>query len=269
MNNITFTLSFMNNTESLNNKVSDTNDSLISMRNMIYVDINEFDPVNLIIRQGRKIMEHDLQTYEIFYKYTQGSFTDRFNLLAKDLVMKQNRKGVILYGNKCNVPLDEHQGTYSDVDRIIRLIRSKVISYIRTNTQNATIESEDPKYLNIEMMRHGKMCKIIKLGSRGENNVNTEIKTIEQFNSLLMDYRYNKRSTESYYKADIFISFRSCVYVHKPNSDPETGQPIQKNQRISFIPCAKMMELRYNKANCISVIDHDDKVMIKDNVLVL
>ena len=156
-------------------------------------------------------------------------------------------------------------GEYSEINKIVRSIREKVIETIRTNLRIHDIEAldHDNGYLDIEMMRHGKMCKVIKLGSKSENNINTEIKTIEKFNELLTDYRYNKCSTDSYYKIDVIVSFRCCVYRY--DKKDSTGFV----QRISFIPNAKLIEMRYNKANCVSMIDLDDKVMMTDNVLVL
>ena len=62
------------------------------------------------------------------------------------------------------------------------------------------------------MMRKGKLCKIVKLGSRTENHVNTEIQSIGEFNNLLKDYRHNKINTSSCYKANVVVSFRCSVY---------------------------------------------------------
>jgi hypothetical protein len=248
-----------------------------------------------VTHEGRPISNLNVQFYKTAYFYNDNISNDPLDqdsqksslikplidpllnnmvILCKDVALSQNRRGAHVYQKKtCNLPLNKKLGMFDELEDKIRTIRSLVIDFILKqnvpNLDNNYADELREKRVNIEMMRKGKLCKIIKLGSKSENNINTKIETIDQFNELMADPKFNKYNSDFYYKADIFIAFRCCVYSPKYNNT-DTIDTINKNNdmRISFTPYIKLMIMRYNKASCVTIIDTADKI-IADNVLVL
>jgi len=253
----------MNNTNTINQSNSVPN---VHLKRILYVTTDDFDLKRVII-QTKTLKNHDIKMFDVMYMYgsddiskidSTDSLIDKLNLFCKDLAISSNRKGTRINGfNWCNIPLNQQYGSFDVISNIIKQIREKIIEYYKINFSQLNVECQPYEYVKIEMMRNGKMCKIIKLGSKSENNVNSEIKSIEQFNNLLKDYKYNKFVTDSYYKLNSIISFRSCIY-HKID-----------NFALSFSPYAKLMEIQYSKADCIKIIDETEKIVTMNNVLVL
>ena len=248
------------------------------IKNILYVDLDSFDLTRVIVRPevtfSRSIKfnrsKQSMIRYEILYQYidpnepdtTNGTnrLIDKLNLFCNGIGLNQNRRGVRINSyNSCNLPLNRYKDPYDKLNSVMKGIRDYVVKYMITQNNNIeAMRAMETKESNIyiQMMNRGQMCKIIKLGSKSENNLNIDVPSIEEFNALLTDYRYNKKNSDSYYKTDLIISFKSCVY-----GDPD--------KKISFKPYVKIMEMHYNKASCIPEINLEDLIIMTDNVLVL
>lgn len=249
-------------------------------KNEMYVDLDNFDLTRVIVApraaslsRSNKVdqTKESIIEYEILYKYidcresgdplqSNVTVTDKLNLFCNGIGLKQNRRGVRINAyNNCNLPLDQCRPPFDKLNYVMQGIRDRVIKYIITyDPQNKDIKATESLESNIyiQMMNRGQMCKIIKLGSRSENNQNVDVPSIEGFNALLADYKYNNKNTDSYYKANFIVSFKSCVY----------GFP---DKKISFKPYVEMMEIQYNKASCVPEINRENQIIVTDNILVL
>lgn len=257
----------------------------VYLKNIMYVDAHSISHDAIKITKGQQLTEHGVQFYDISYSYgdqSQNQLEESMNILCKDLMMCQKRYGAYIYSdNSCSLPLNTQSDSFHSLDDAIRTIRSTVIDHIlKQNIPMLDVEHAQmlrDKRIDLEMMRKGKLCKIVKLGSKTENHVNTQIRSIEEFNNLLKDYKYNKINTDSFYKADVVIAFRCSVYrrdnekyivdeegdeILNPKTDPY-------NMVISFVPYLKLVEMRYNRAWCVPMINTDNKIVALDNVLVL
>jgi hypothetical protein len=255
------------------------------IKNIMYLDTSDICYEKIKIKIGQYLHDHNIQFYNIMYHYNNISH-DRLekslNILCKDLTLCQKRYGAYVCGgdtctSTCNLPLVIEDESFQFLECIIRMIRSVIIDHILAQNipmmNHEHAENLRGKRVYLEMMRKGKLCKIVKLGSRTENHVNTEIQSIGEFNNLLKDYRHNKINTSSCYKANVVVSFRCSVY-RKENKkyiiDKEGNPKIDPHSMmISFAPYLKLVEMRYNRAVCAPMINTDNKVVALDNVLVL
>ena len=266
------------------------------LKNIMYVNADNICHENIKIQQGH-VSENNIRYYDIRYMYgdmPHNQLEGSLNILCKDLMLSQKRYGAYIYGNNnCTIPLNTHADTFHLLSNVIQMVRTIAIDHILAQNiptmDLGAVTKLREKRIGLEMMRKGKLCKIVKLGSKSENHVNSEIRTIEEFNKLMRDYRYNKPDTDSFYAADLIIGFRCCVYrrenkqhiidkqenpdidkLGNPNID-KLGNPNTDpyNTMISFVPYLKLIEMRYNRAECIPMINTDDKIIGLDNVLVL
>lgn len=256
----------------------------VYLKNIIYVDSNNICNNDVKIKIGQYFSEHNVQFYDIDYCYgnkSQDQLEESMNILCKDIMLCQKRYGAYIYDNNCNIPLNTLDDVYHHLGDVIRMIRNNAIDYIVAQ-DIPMMDLEDAqklreKRIDIEMMRKGKLCKIVKLGSKTENHVNTHVRSIEEFNNLLKDYRHNRINTDSHYRADLIISFRCSVYrrenkkyiIDEEGNDVLNPKTDPYNMIISFVPYLKLVEMRYNRAWCIPMINTDDKVVALDKVLVL
>ncbi len=277
-------------------KVNMKTNPITYLKNIMYVDADNICHENIKIQQGH-MSENNIRYYDIRYLYgdvSHNQLEGSLNILCKDLMLSQKRYGAYIYGNNnCALPLNTHADTFHLLSNFIQMVRTIAIDHILAqNIPMMDLEAVTKlreKRIGLEMMRKGKLCKIIKLGSKSENHVNSQVRSIEEFNKLMRDYRYNKPDTDSFYVADLIIGFRCCVYRREnkqhiidkqdnPNIDKLGNPNIDKlgnpntdpyNTMISFVPYLKLMEMRYNRAECIPMINTDDKIIGLDNVLVL
>jgi hypothetical protein len=258
------------------------------LKNIMYIGADNMCRENIKVLQGH-MSKNNIRYYDIRYMYgdmAHNQLEGSMNILCKNLMLSQKRYGAMIYGkNNCSLPLNTQSDTFYLLVDIIQIIRNIAIDHILTqNIPMMDLEAVTKlreKRINLEMMRKGRLCKIVKLGSKSENHVNTQIHSIEEFNKLMKHYGHNNPDTDSFYVADLIIGFRCCVYrrenkqhiidkqcdsnidkLGNPNTDPY-------NTMISFVPYLKLIEMRYNRAECIPMINTDDKVVGLDNVLVL
>ncbi len=204
-----------------------------------------------------------IQSYLINYRY-HNSINNSLNLYCENVTLNNKRNGInFTKYNEVILPMDMRAENEVNINiiNVLKQIKCNFIDYIKKlnlpNLDKIHAEEFKDKMINISMMNGKKLAHIVKLGSLSENNKNTEIKSIEELNQLLIDYRYNNTKLGSYYKANIIISLRHCLYKH------------ENLLRISFKPYLKDMEIKYNKARTVSNFDTNDNIVMIDNTLIL
>lgn len=253
---------------------------------IVYIDANSVDHTSMMIKNKQV---NDTRFYDIMYRYGQSSL-DRtidesfgyMSILIKNLKLCQKRYGAITFGNmNYFLPLDNQTDEYRDLEDMIKGIRNVIITHIVDQNipflDKEHAEELRNKKVSLEMVHKGRMCKIMKLGTKSEEHINVRIKTVDEFNSLLKDYRYNKINSDSFYRADVVVSFRCSVYkrnnkkfiMDKDGIEQLNPKTDPYNMVISFTPYLKLVVMRYNKARCVPVINTENKVVPLDNVLVL
>lgn len=257
----------------------------------IYIDSNEFKLKNIIFTEKkRKVGNTTFINFGIRYRYGNlgetnshpgtdvvvGTIEAPLKIRFKDIRLSQSRFGA--YPEKFSsenksiqkyfCPYDRECIIHEKIQEILVGIRKEFMEYIKTSTEykldEEKINSSIEKKSMISMTnRKGEICRVIKLGSKSENNINREIHSIAEFNSLLRDGRYNKRNSDSFYKTNQIIGFSACLYECNPcNPKPE-------KYATSVKPYVKSMEMMYSKASCISIINTQEKICPKESILIL
>jgi hypothetical protein len=225
---------------------------------IIYVNKEEFINDNIRIVQTDK--KDNIHFYSINYQY-DDKLLSYLNILINSLPLCNKRYGAYQYSDKsAHLPLNTETDVYMSVMSFIQKIRDYVIDKIMINYTGDHVF--DPEYISslktkkikIEIMHKGKLCKIRKLVPK--NDKYESIKTINDFNKLMKDYKYNNDSG-SHYIGNLIISFRCYVYKRDDKLS------------ISFTPYLKLVEMIFNKANIISQIDQCDKIAGLNNILVI
>jgi hypothetical protein len=233
----------------------------IKMNNIIYIDIKNIDVNSIIFRKGKYIADLNLQYYDIKYPY-HHDMEDTLHILCQGIKLSQWGTGTKKYKD-CRLPCEKNTSSFVELENKIHMIQKIFSEYILgQNIQNLNQEQTqalNDRNINVLMIKNNKMCKIIKLGSETESTVNVQITGIDQFNDLLMDHRFNRRT--SYYCADIILAFACCTYENKSTAP--------NNIKLSFKPYIKIMEMRYNKAKYLEMSNNRNQIMIQDNVMVL
>ena len=150
------------------------------------------------------------------------------------------------------------------MENTINLIKEKALDFFEHNIDNICNDDlqrvrqrrEDVSMLN----RRKRLCKIIKLGSKSEGNINTEIKTVEEFQQLMNNRVYNRPNSDRYYVVHPVISFSCCLYGKENNND---------KWKVSFKPYVIMMEMEFSKATCVHMINREEQLIYTNNVLVM
>ena len=286
LNYLTMTTDIKNNKDSHMHLGSSINKTKLYIKNIMYINAHNISHKAIKITAGRHLIEQNVQFYDVLYncgdKDAQNQTNEPINILCNDLKMCQKRYGVTIYrSNNCSLPLNTHSESFNALASIIYMIRSTAIDYILQQNipllDIAYAELLRKKRIDIEMMKNGKMCTIIKLGSKTENHINTQIYSIDEFSNLLKDHKYNKINTDFFYKANIVISFRCTVYrkynkqysIEEKQNDTHIPQSVPYNMMIGFVPYLKIIELCYNRASCIPVINTNTKTTMLDNILIL
>lgn len=232
----------------------------IKIDKLIYINMNELKKKYIVIKEGLNNKNTNIQYYNIYYN------EELLNIMCQNLKLNQSCSGIKnlqRYGPKAAIlPCEQNENVLIELENNIRCVRDVFLDYIISqNIPNISIENIDQiKNKNITIKLIGiknNLCKIIRLGSKTENNINTEITDINDFNNLLMDYRYNNIKNDAYYKANIIIAFKCCIF------GPEDRRV------IGFSTYIKLMELQFNKAKCVSIINTNDKVLIDNNIMIL
>lgn len=247
------------------------------LQNNLYVDWNDFDIDRVVFEKINYKTKHRRKFLPIRYTatYLYGFGDNSLSIKAPLRIMCDSMKlnTPPVYKFKHILPCENE--SILRVKHVFYQIRRKFCTMIGEkggmdgNYLNQYMEKDDLQILLTKTDDQQLPCKIIRLGSRSENNVNRLIETLDQFNSLFKDWRYNRKDKESYYIADVIVRFTFSVvpiggYYRLFNKENNNGR-----YYVSFKSVVDIMEMRYNKASCIPVINHKEQYLRKDNVLVL
>lgn len=243
-------------------QVPDPDIKEVTIYDYTYVDADKIRLPDVIIKEYHN-NKGTIRYHSINYKY-HDTVQNQMNILFSDLKLHPKIGGVGKYDN-ITMYCDFKDDSFHRLEDLINLIKNKTLNYFEQNEQDLDLEDlkrVKGKRLSIYMkMKHSdKFCRIIKLGPKSSGNVNTEITCLEDFNKLIDDYRYNKSGTDRYFIGTLLLSFRTLLYKHN-DADAKW--------RVSFKPYIKLMEVRFSKAKCVSVISREEKVVITNNVLSL
>lgn len=231
----------------------------ISIYGYTYVDMGNVKIPKVLIEPCNGKSDK-IKYYSIRYRY-HDMMDEYMNVFCPDIKL-HHRKGCFdNYGN-ATLCYDEDNDINHSLETFINLIKSCAIDHLINNVQGIDMMDaqrvKDQRLTIYMMLKHNKkLCKIIKLGSKSENNINTEIKTTDEFNKLISDRRYNRQNTDRFWLANILISFRCLLYKQSP----------AENWKISFKPYIRLMEVRFNKASCVPVINREEQLVITSNTL--
>ncbi len=234
----------------------------IKFKNVTYVNYKNINTDSILFVDTENIVKNLVHPYNIMYKYSSGNeHSIGMNIYCDNIKLSQSRKGTIM--TKYNTFLLLGESEQCDLlINALKKIREKFIDYVRDECglKISKCYSNDLKNEEVKIFvgTGNRFPHIIKLGSMSENNVNTEILNIEQFNELLKDHRYNKENSESYYVVSMIVNIACCVY-----------DKLHEGKKISFKPYVRMMEIKYSKAHCIPLMKTKENIVITDNVLVL
>lgn len=248
-----------------NNSNTDNN-SDIYIDNITYLNSNKFDEKNIIIKKMgtynyiTNIDNYKYIGYDIKYTY-HNKFIDNLNIMFNNVRLKQAKYYKNYYGNHI-LPYDNKCENGIFLEKIINIIKDKFIRVIENDFGNI-LDNENLKYFKnlqskIHITNNEKLCKIIKLGSKTENNINIEIKTIEEFSDILSNKFYNKLNSDRFYYTHPIIGFKGCIY--RKGMD---------KWNISFKPYVIMTEMQYSNSKCINLINREDQLIYTDNTLIL
>lgn len=223
---------------------------------IIYVEDKTIKNDNINVIKS-EFVKDDFMPYILKYRHND-CLTAPLNILIKNIPLSNRRFGAYQLSDKsAMLPIDHELDNYKTLEILIKSIRKCVIDKIAQHIKIDNAEEICTKKIYIEMMHKNKICKISKLGSDICKKV--EIKTIDEFNMLLKDYRFNNKS--SFYMTNLIISFRCYLY--------------RRDEKIcaSFTPYTKLIEMynaSKNKAfSSLTEINQNIKIVDLDNVLVL
>ena len=221
---------------------------------------------------------HIHEIYEISYSYGENPLNliqNKLAILFKNICLSPKRYNIRVFSNNsCYIPLNTNHESYKTLENNIIILRNLMIDHILAEYKDDPMLNIDyinnlrTKKTQLQMMHGGKLCHVIFIELKINNYINTEIKTIDSFSSLLKDFRFNNEKTKSYYLADFIVKFKCSVYQKKELKE--------KNKFISFVPYLQRIELRSNKINKDnisniqnSIINTNTKIVMLDNILVL
>jgi len=232
------------------------------IRNIPCINMGEIDIRCLVFEDMMKTFQNHGHSYKAMYTHSPATeYSTLMNIFCDNLRLSNSCKGMITTKYNTMLPFIQDE-QYDVLKNTLKTIKEKFIDYLSNahGSRYGEFFLQDFKNEEIKIyMGHGdRFPHITKLGSKVEKNLNTYITDVEQLNELLKDYRYNNEKTESWYTASMIINIMCSTYV---NSDCE--------KRISFKPYVKIMEIKYNKAHCVPMLEMKQHVVITDNVLVL
>lgn len=254
----------------------------IEINNDMYVNSYDFDIKNLVIKERKS--NDKFVRFAIRYKYGDStndtSIEAPLKIMFNNFKLSQSRHGAISYKNdimensivrRYFCPYDRECDAYKLLQQILSHVKKGFVEHIKSCIKYTLDDKNIDKFIESKPFvsmtnRTGKICKIIKLGSKSENNIDQLIHTIDDFNNLLMDYRYNKQNSDSFYRTNSVIGFCACLYIKREGTDEDNGNCVYMS---SVKPYISLMEMSYNKASCISAIDLREKTCPIDSVLTL
>ena len=232
-----------------------------------YVNINDvmYGEVSYIKKDIKHTKEENQpdqrHIYIINYNYQNG-IKNTLNIYCENISLNNKRYDILVTKyNDPILPINKKNDSNTNMMNQLKQLKCDFIDHIiklkLPHFDNEHAEAYKEKNILISMKNGKNLAHIIKLGSLSENNINTKITDIGQFNQLLKDYRYNNTKSGSCYLANLIINFRISLYMH------------ENLFRISFNPYVKKMEIKYNKANTVSEFDQNDNMIMIDNTLIL
>ena len=218
----------------------------------VYTDLANINLDNINISSLKK--NPNMIIFNITYNY--NNIQDTLCVSCGNIKLS-HFKGIVESYDKHILHYDKKYQPNMDFINKIKSMRCYLIEYFISNYDNLDIKYlEETKNKNIQLFV-SKYTKIIKLGSRSENNINTKINSFEEFNEYIHNRTYNSYNTDRYYLADMLVSFNLILYRNSRI----------KKWRLSFKPYIKSLEFKFNKSNTKSILDKSNNIFISNNIL--
>lgn len=235
------------------------------IKNIVYTDDKNFKLSNVKFRKGYTF-GNQVQCYDVEYRYYDkhdGMLNIMFNNINLRKPYKNNysERDILLPVYKWDM--------HGNFDKIINSVKNMFVDYVLQIygecicTEN--LEKMRKPLKKLYMVIGNKICKIIILGSKKDNNVNSEIKTYDKF--VEMSCKHPLKN----YVCDPIIGFKCSVYSKYYNNLVEPENDISdKNFRynkmaISFKPYISVMEMRHQRAICNSEIRNSNDIFMNND----
>lgn len=220
---------------------------------LLYVDIDEIDEKNISVGEDKKdLYDGKLTIYRIKYQYNT---INSLLYVSVNNIKLHNFNGIAQYYDRNILHYDKKFQKNIDFINKVKSIRNKIID-IFINKYTMDIEYlNEMKNKNIHLFVSEK-TKIIKLGSKTENNININITSFDDFNNYIFNKSYNRYNSDRYYLANLIVSFNVTMYVH-----------VCSKWRLSFKPFIKSFEFKFNKSKTISNFNTPNNIFISNNIL--
>jgi hypothetical protein len=256
----------MNNME--NEQLIDGLDKKKIAYNKFYIDVNRIDMNSIKFMSSRK---NDTTFINAFYNYHDDVYGN-LRILCKGLRLRN----YINWGKsgekkKYTIQYDQKDPISIDFKNKLKLIKETYYDHIAKNfpsfkiSQECTAQIKNSKYFDLIIpvgMTGDICCRMVKLGSKTENNTNTEIQTIRQIEGYLKKMRYSESKEDNYnfYRANILVGLKMFL---------SHGSDESYRFNVSFKVVVRAMEIYHNKASCVSQFDNSTKILVEENIMIL
>jgi hypothetical protein len=236
----------------------------------IYIDVENFNIDNVSFEQYKsksasfekyKIKGKEIQFYNIKYSYSE-QIKDNLRLFCTKLSLQNSRNNIKSSRGYYTLEYEKETMEVERLQNILQSIKKKYIEYIVDQNNAKKIEMDEEYLDNYKdsivpmIVDEKKVCRIIKLGSKSENNTNTVIDNIDVFSKVINDWKYNNKKTGSRFLVDIILNFTACTFCNI------------RQQRVSIKSYVQLIQIRHNKAICNPIIKKVDQISL-DNELIL